>query len=249
MKMSVITVCYNAGNTIERTIQSVIYQNHPDIEYIIVDGGSTDSTLQVINGYRSFIHAFISEQDNGTYDAMNKGLSLATGDVVGFLNADDFYASLAVLSDVAARMQGAALDILTGNVSYFRAGQMDRVVRIYDSGQFEPKKLANGLFPAHPALFIRREILQNVGGFKAGYRIAGDFELVARILTTQKPKLAHFPEVLVKMQTGGLSTASWRSRWHINREILRACQENGIKTNLWRLLLRYPRKLTELRWG
>jgi hypothetical protein len=140
------------------------------------------------------------------------------------------------------------LDILTGNVAFFRSGMEDRIARVYNSGRFEIKKLASGLMPAHPALFIRRDALLRAGGFKTDYRIAGDFELIARILTQQKMKMGHLPKIFVKMQLGGISTSGWRARLLMNREILRACEENGIRTNLYKIWLRYPQKLLELNW-
>lgn len=248
LKITVVTVCFNAVKTLGRSISSVGKQTHPNIEHILVDGGSQDGTMDLVAQSGAHLAHVISEPDKGIYDAMNKGLALATGDVVAFLNADDFYASPEILSEVAECMQSERLDILRGNVAFFRLGKEERIVRVYDSGHFDPKKLANGWMPAHPALFVRRELLDGVGGFKTDYKIAGDFELIARICANANPKFGHLAKVLVKMQTGGISTSGWRARWLINKEILRACRENGIKTNMFKILLRYPRKLTELCW-
>ena len=248
MKISIITVSYNAEKTLGRTLVSVAQQTYPNVEHILIDGGSIDASMDIAAKSGKHLAKSLSGPDKGIYDAMNKGLELATGDVVAFLNADDFYASEDILSQVAGAMVTSQLDILTGNVAFFRPESEDRIVRVYNSGRFEIQKLATGLMPAHPALFIRREALVRAGGFKIDYKIAGDFELIARILTQQKVKMGHLPKIFVKMQLGGISTSGWGARFLTNREILRACAENGIKTNLLKIWLRYPRKLLELNW-
>lgn len=248
MKISIITVSYNSEKTLGRTLDSVARQRYQNVEHILIDGGSTDASMSVAAKSGRHLIKSLSEQDEGVYDAMNKGLSLASGDVVAFLNADDFYSSDEVLSQVAGLMVTKQLDILSGNVAFFRAGAEDKTIRVYDSGRFEVEKLAIGLMPAHPATFIRRSILLKAGGFKINYKIAGDFELIARILTHQQIKMDHLSKVLVKMQLGGISTSGWGARLLINREILRACSENGIRSNLLKIWLRYPRKLLEFNW-
>jgi glycosyltransferase involved in cell wall biosynthesis len=248
MKISIITVSYNAAKTLGRTLASVAQQTYPNVEHILIDGGSTDASMEIAANSGRHLARSLSGPDKGIYDAMNKGLDLATGDVVAFLNADDFYASEDILSQVADAMVAKQLDILTGNVAFFRAGLEDKIVRIYNSGRFQVQKLSTGLMPAHPALFVRRDALVRAGGFKTDYKIAGDFELIARILTQQKTKMGHLPEIFVKMQLGGISTSGWSARLLTNREILRACAENGIKTNTLKIWLRYPRKLLELNW-
>lgn len=245
MKISIVTVSYNAEETLARTLESVASQTYPNVEHILVDGGSTDTSMLIAEKVGKHLTVSLSEPDRGIYDAMNKGLALATGDVITFLNADDYYDSDDIVMEVAERIIAQQLDFLTGNVAYFKSGSRGRVIRVYDSGRFRIQKLAFGLMPAHPALFIRRDIVVKVGGFNAEYLIAGDFELVARILTQQKIRLGHFPKVLVKMQLGGISTSGWSARMLMNREILRACADNGIKTNLLKIWLRYPQKLFE----
>jgi glycosyltransferase involved in cell wall biosynthesis len=248
MKITVITVNYNADKTLGRTLESVAKQIYPNVEHILIDGGSTDNSMTIAKTFGAHLSKSLSESDKGIYDAMNKGLALATGDVVAFLNADDFYASNDILSHVAQLMVSNELDILTGNVAFFRSGSENKTLRIYNSGRFEIKKLALGLMPAHPALFIRRDILVKAGGFKADYKIAGDFELIARILTRQNIKMEHLSRILVMMQLGGISTSGWRAKLLMNREILRACSENKISTNLLKIWFRYPAKLLELKW-
>ena len=245
MKFSIITVCYNSAQTIEDTLRSVAAQAWPDIEHIIVDGASKDGTLGIIECYRQSISRVISEPDHGIYDAMNKGVHAATGDVIGFLNADDFYAHADVLGDVAKLMNREHLDALFGNVEFFRPEKPTLAVRRYSSARFRPERIAWGLMPAHPALFLRREVFQRVGPFRTDYRIAGDFEFIARAFGKNTLRYRHLPEVLVRMRTGGISTGGWRNTLLLNREVLRACRENGIQTNMLKILSKYPAKLLE----
>ena len=241
-----MTVCFNSAKTLEKTLQSVSNQDWPHIEHIVIDGGSKDGTNKIIQNFRSNLAYVLSEPDKGIYDAMNKGIRHATGDVICFLNSDDQYADNNVLTRVAKQMQQGNLNVLFGDVTFFNKENPERVVRHYRSGHFHPKRLAWGWMPPHPSLFMRRELYLRLGGFKSDYRIAGDFELIARAFTTSQLHYAHMPEILVKMQMGGASTASgFRGRILHNKELLRACSENGISTNLFKILLRYPFKLLE----
>lgn len=245
MKFSIITVCYNSAQTIEDTLRSVAAQTWPEIEHILVDGGSRDGTLAIIERYRQSLSKVISEPDHGIYDAMNKGMHAATGDVIGFLNADDVYARANVLGDVAKLMGQEHLDALFGDVEFFRPQKPTLAVRRYSSAHFRPERIAWGWMPAHPALFLRREVFQKVGLFRTDYRIAGDFEFIARAFWRLPLSYRHLPEVLVRMRTGGISTGGWRNTLLLNREVLRACRENGIQTNLLKILSKYPAKLLE----
>ena len=243
MKISVITVCHNAGPTIARTLKSVREQTYKNIEHIIVDGGSTDNTLDVISEHGLHVTKVISGRDNGIYEAMNKGIQLATGDVVGFINADDFYDNNAVLARVADLMLVDNLDVLYGNVEFFRPNNLNVVVRTFDSAHFMPHRLGCGWMPAHPALFVRRKLFELHGGFSVEYQIAGDFEFIARIFKNADLNYRHLPLSLVRMQTGGVSTRGWRSALLINQEMMRACRANGISTSWIKLLSRYPLKI------
>jgi len=245
MKISIITVCYNSVLTIGKTLDSVAAQMHPDTEHIVVDGASTDGTLDVVKQRGKHVTRLISEPDHGIYDAMNKGLRLATGDVIGFLNADDVYADTDVLARVSATMEADRLDALFGDAEFFRPDRPDRPLRRYRSEHFRPERIAWGWMPAHPALFLRRQVYERFGLFRTDYRIAGDFELVARIFQGGTLKYRHVPEVLVRMRTGGVSTGGWRNTLLLNREVLRACRENGIPTSLPKILSKYPAKLLE----
>jgi glycosyltransferase involved in cell wall biosynthesis len=193
----------------------------------------------------------LSEPDDGIYDAMNKGLARATGDVVCFLNADDQYASNGVLSLVASQMYADQLDALMGDVAFFHASNPNRQVRRYRSDRFTPERLAWGWMPAHPGLFLNRSVIERVGLFNITYKIAGDYEFVIRAFYGHALRYAHVPKVLVRMQTGGVSTDGWRAKVRLNKEVLRACRENGLKTNMLKILSKYPAKLLELlpSWG
>lgn len=245
MKISVITVCYNSAKTIGHTLQSVREQTHGDIEHIIVDGGSKDNTLELVKAEGPHVAKLVSGKDNGIYDAMNKGIQLATGDVVAFLNADDFYKDDGVLARVARVMQAEQLDALYGDVEFFRLGQRDTVARRYNSGRFTAGRLGWGWMPAHPALFVRRALFERYGKFRTDYRIAGDFEFIARVFKHPELRHRHLPTSLVCMQMGGISTSGWRATLQLNREMMRACRANAIPTNWLKMLVRYPLKALE----
>ena len=243
--ISVITVVNNSAATIADTLLSVASQVYPHVEHIIIDGASTDGTLNVIEHHRDKLAKVISEPDRGIYDAMNKGLALASGEVVGFLNADDVYADTDVLSRVVDIMERESLDALFGDVEFFRPKDPTRTVRRYRSARFSPDQIALGWMPAHPALFLRRRVYERYGHFRTDYRIAGDFEYCARIFHSKTLVYRSLPETLVRMRTGGISTSGWRNTVLLNREVLRACRENGIDTNILKIFSKYPAKLME----
>jgi len=243
--ISVITVVNNSAATIADTLLSVASQVYPHVEHIIIDGASMDGTLNVIEQHRGKLAKVISEPDSGIYDAMNKGLALATGEVVGFLNADDVYADKDVLSRVVDIMERESLDALFGDVEFFRPEDPTRTVRRYRSARFSPDQIALGWMPAHPALFLRRRVYERYGLFRTDYRIAGDFEYCARIFHGGGLVYRSLPETLVRMRTGGISTGGWRNTILLNREVLRACRENGIDTHMLKILSKYPAKLLE----
>lgn len=244
--ISVITVCYNSVDTLGGALSSVTNQDWPKVEYIVIDGGSTDGSDKIIDHFKSKLAYVVSEPDKGIYDAMNKGLAYASGDIICFLNADDQYASNTVLSRVAVEMWGQELDALMGDVSFFHRKNPGLMVRRYRSDRFTPERLGWGWMPAHPALFLSRSIVQRVGCFKTDYRIAGDFEFIVRAFHGHTLRYHHLPEVLVHMQSGGASTGGWRSKILLNQEVLRACRENGLHTNMLKILSKYPAKLLEM---
>jgi len=245
MKITVVTVAYNAASTIADTIHSVAVQTHADLEHIVIDGASQDKTAEIAQQTSGRISLIVSKPDLGVYDAMNKGLALASGDVIGFLNADDLYASKDVLSRVVGIMERESLDALFGDVEFFRPKDPTRTVRRYRSARFSPDQIALGWMPAHPALFLRRRVYESYGLFRTDYRIAGDFEYCARIFHSNTLVYRSLPETLVRMRTGGISTSGWRNTLLLNREVLRACRENGIDTNILKIFSKYPAKLLE----
>lgn len=243
--ISIITVCYNSAATIADTLASVAAQSWPRIEHIVIDGGSLDGTLDVIAKHRGQLTQLLSEPDGGIYDAMNKGLALARGDIVGFLNADDVYADDEVLALVATKLQCEALDAVYGDVEFFAGDDPRTVVRRYSSARFSPNRIAWGWMPAHPTLYLRRCVYQKFGLFRTDYRIAGDYEYVVRIFKDASLRSAYLPRVLVRMRIGGVSTNGLHNTIALNREVLRACRENGISTNLLMILSKYPAKFMD----
>ncbi len=244
-KFSVITVCYNSAKTLERTLLSVDAQDHACVEHIVIDGGSTDDTCDLVYRTGHRVAYFVSEPDRGIYDAMNKGLARATGDFVAFLNADDWYAHPGVLSRVASLLTKKPVDMVFGDVCFFAADKSQTLLRRYRSDRFSPSRLGWGWMPAHPGLFARRSLFERTGAFSTDYKIAGDYEWIARTFRSTKVDYAHMGEVLVHMQAGGVSNRGLRSTILLNREVLRACRDNGIRTNWLMLLSKYPLKLME----
>jgi len=221
-------------------------QDWPHVEHIVIDGASKDETAEIIDRFRAKLAHIVSEPDKGIYDAMNKGLDRVSGNIVCFLNANDYYASNSVLSRVAMLMHEHQLDALMGDVGFFHESYPQRIVRRYRSNNFTPNRLAWGWMPAHPALFLNRAVVQRVGRFKTNYRIAGDFEFIVRAFNGHELRYRHLPEVLVNMQAGGASTAGFNAKLLLNREVLRACRENGVETNIMKILSKYPAKILEI---
>ena len=246
LKISIITVCYNSSATIADTIRSVAQQTYKNIEHIIVDGQSNDSTILVVEANLHDRLKFISEPDEGIYDAMNKGLALSDGEVICFLNSDDIYADNEILSKVVKEMMKYSLDAYYGDIVYFKPNAPSRTFRRYRSHRFKPDRIPYGWMPAHPALFMRRWIYERLGGFRTHFKIAGDFDFVARAFTSYNIKYQYSPKIIARMQTGGISNAGLRSKFLLNREVLQSCRENGIKTNMFKLMLKYPQKFLDM---
>lgn len=244
MKISIITVSYNSEKTIETTLASVAAQNFPCHQYIIIDGASTDSTIDIVHSYPDLVTECISEPDQGIYDAMNKGVFLATGDIVGILNSDDFYLNDHVLDDVATFFStDSELDVLLGDVDFVNDDDLLRPVRRYSTGNFRPWMFRFGLMPPHPAVFIRKSAYERVGLYKQGYKIAADFDFLIRLLLIDGAKYKITHKTLVRMRTGGTSTSGLKSVITITQEMKRSLRENNTYTNLLMLLCRLPYKL------
>jgi glycosyltransferase involved in cell wall biosynthesis len=245
MKISVVTVSYNAAATIAATIASVRAQAHLDIEHVIIDGASTDGTRAIVEGMADDRTLFVSEPDRGLYDAMNKGIARATGDVIGILNADDFFAddqALARIAEVFAA--GRELDAVLGDIAF--VDNDGRVLRRYDSGRFRPSLTRWGWMPAHPGMYLTRAAYNRVGVYRTDLKIAADFDFVVRAFTLAGLQYIHLPHTLVHMRPGGASTDGWRAKMTINREVVRACRDNGVYTNLAMVMSKYPLKLLEM---
>lgn len=232
MKISVITVAFNAAHTIGDTLASIAGQTHTDIEHIVVDGASTDGTLDVIDRYRDKLAKVVSDPDNGIYDAMNKGIALAGGDVIGFLNADDFYASKYVLSAVAEALADPDVDACYGDLCYVRQSDTSAVVRYWKSADFRPGLFSGGWCPPHPTFFASREIYEQFGGFDLSYKIAADFELMLRFLEVHRVRIKYIPKVLVKMRMGGTTNRSLSNIVKQNNEILEALKAHGLRSSM-----------------
>lgn len=250
MKISLITITYNSAKTLEDTLTSVVKQTYSDVEYIIVDGASKDETISIIREYEPLFNGhikWISEPDNGLYDAMSKGIQMATGDVVGILNSDDFFTSRDVLQKVAeAFEQDCQLDAVYGDVHFVHPDNLDKCVRYYSSKVFKRDLMRLGFMPAHPSFYIRRECFKKYGLYKTDYKVAADFEFLLRVIYNAKIKTKYLPIDMVTMRTGGASTSGIESHKRIMKEHLRAFRENGIYTNVGLLSLRYFYKIGEM---
>lgn len=246
MKISIITVSFNSVDTIKDTIKSVLAQTYSDIEYIIVDGGSKDGTLDVIKRYADRIQRVISEPDQGIYDAMNKGIDLATGDVIGILNSDDFYENEGVISLVAETFRTSGAGVVFGDLVFVDRNNINCVRRYYSSKKFRPWKLRVGWMPPHPTTFIRASVYEKVGSYALNYKIAADYEMFVRMLLVHNISFQRIPRILVRMRLGGASTNGIKSSWLRNKEIVRACQANNNYTNIFFVLSKIPFKLLEL---
>lgn len=232
MKISVITVCYNSAKTIGHTLRSVREQTHGDIEHIIIDGGSYDNTLEIIMAEGQHVAKVVSERDSGIYDAMNKGIALASGELVGFINADDFYASPSVLTTVAEAFERSGAYCCYSDLCYVSRDDSARTVRYWRSADFVPGSFEKSWSPPHPTFFVRRSVYQRLGGFDLSFKIAADFELMVRYLEAARISSCYIPEVLVKMRLGGTTNRSVSNIFKQNAEIRRALSKNGLRSSL-----------------
>lgn len=244
MKISIITVCYNSEKTIERTVRSVISQDYDDFEYIIIDGASKDKTLEICNKYREKITHLLSEKDEGIYDAMNKGISLASGDVIAILNSDDYFINNQCLKKVKNSFS-EDVDIIFGNVLIF-SEKNKKIKRKYKSSIYKPYLSVFGIQPPHPASFIRKKTYDTFGTYDKNYRIAGDFDLLTRFTTKEKVKYKIIDEDFVMMSDGGISNANLKTRNKTTQEIKDSLRKNGLISNKLFINLRYLIKLTQL---
>lgn len=245
-KITVITVCYNSAATIADALQSVASQTWPHVEHIVIDGSSTDGTQAVIESHGAGLARLVSEPDGGIYDAMNKGLRLATGDLVGFLNADDVFASSETLALIArAAIEAPQADAIYGDLQYVDKDHPDRVFRHWRSEPFKTSYLRFGWMPPHPTLYVRRNVMEAVGSFDTSFRIAADYDFILRLFSRPGRIFVYLPRVLVLMRTGGASNRSLRALFRKSREDLRAMRRHNIG-GLPTLLCKNFRKVGQL---
>lgn len=250
MKISLITITYNSGNTLSTTLESVLSQTNKNVEYIIVDGASKDNTVALIKEYEPRFNErlkWISEPDKGLYDAMNKGIRMATGDVIGILNSDDFFTDHTILQQVADAFDAnKEIDAIYGDVHFVNPDNLEKCVRYYSSKVFKRSLMKIGLMPAHPSFYLKKECFEQFGLYKTDYKIAADFEFLLRVIYKGRILTKYMSIDMVTMRTGGASTSGFESRKRIMTEHLRAFRENGIYNNVFFLSLRYPYKIWEL---
>jgi len=243
LKISVITVSYNAAGTIRRCIGSVISQDYPCIEYIIIDGGSTDGTLDVIEAYKGNITTIVSEPDNGIYDAMNKGISLATGDIIGMLNADDFYAGENILSQIASVFTQTGTDALYGDLDYI--DHSGNIIRKWRSGQYKPGRFNYGWMPPHPTFYCKKKLYDVLNTYSLKYGTAADYELMLRFIHVNQSSIYYLQKVLIKMTAGGVSNNGLIGRFKSLYFDFKAMQNNKISLPVIALLLKPISKLRQ----
>ena len=244
--ITVITVVFNGASTVEGTIQSVINQAYNNIEYIIVDGGSNDGTVEILKRYEHAIDYWVSEKDGGIYDAMNKGIALASGAYIGMLNADDQFAGQEIMQEYAGGFCAMNVDAIFSGLNIVSQVDVNKILRKYRVKKLGAGLLRIGVMPAHPTFYCKRSCLESAGPYNTSYRIAADFEMLVRLCLKQKISWKFLDKVSVVMRSGGVSNSGYRARLKLNREIISACRENGLYTNALLLALKIPIRLYEL---
>jgi glycosyltransferase involved in cell wall biosynthesis len=247
MKVSIITVTLNSAKTIKDCIVSVNSQTFSNIEHIIVDGGSKDNTIDIIRSMPGRVVRLVSEPDKGMYDAMNKGINMATGDIIGILNSDDFFSSANVITKVAEVFEKNGIEAVYGDVHFVHPDNLNKCVRYYSSGIFKPSLFRFGFMLAHPSFYMKKDCYEKYGLYSVDYTIASDYDLLIRYLYSNKVKTKYIKMDFVTMRTGGISNRNFRSRITLNKEIVMACRKYGIYTNLFMVSLKYFYKIFELR--
>lgn len=248
--ISIITATFNSAKTLKDTIQSVLRQTNKDFEYLIVDGGSTDETIDIVKSYESEFSGrlkWVSEKDKGIYDAMNKGIKMASGDVVGILNSDDYFTSDDILQTVADAFKRQEIDAIYGDIHFIRDGNPQKCIRYYSSRMFRPFWLRFGFMPAHPSFYCKREVYERAGLYSLDYKIGADYEMMVRLFKRHKIKGLYVNKDFVTMRTGGASNTNVRSRLTLINEDVKACRDNGIYTNSLFVSLKFLYKIFEFR--
>jgi len=244
MKVSIITISYNSAKSIGDAINSVVSQTYPDIEYIIVDGKSTDNTIEVVKSFGDKISKFVSEPDKGIYDALNKGIKMATGDIVGFMHSDDLFANDKIIEHVVEKFKSNETDSLYGDLQYVFKDDTDKILRYWKSGEFSLKQLKLGWMPPHPTLYIKRWVYEKYGGFNIDMGISADYDSMLRFLGKYKISTQYLPEVMVKMRIGGASNRSLKNIIKKSSEDWDAIKRNEFG-NIFTLVFKNLRKVTQ----
>lgn len=239
MKVTIVTVVYNNERYIADAVESVLAQDYLDLEYIIVDGQSTDNTLKIIKSYGDKIAKVITESDKGLYDAMNKGIRAATGDIVGILNSDDIFNTNKVISTVVKTFQEENIDAVLGDIVFIKNKDHNHIIRKYTAKNWNTSLFSWGLMPPHPSFFVKKEFFEKFGYYKLHFKIASDFDLLTRFLLVNKINWKYLPFITTKMRMGGKSTDYFRTILTINKELVNSCKENGIHTNYFKIYMRY----------
>jgi glycosyltransferase involved in cell wall biosynthesis len=245
MKISIITATNNSALTIEDCITSVNNQSYQDIEHIIIDNASNDGTIDIIKSKPNRVKRIVSEPDNGIYNAMNKGIKLATGDIIGILNSDDFFPNKEIVEKIASAFHDISVNSIYGDVQFINSYDKNKIIRYYSSKNFTVQKFKFGFMPAHPSFYVKRDFFDLLGYYKEEYRIAADFELLVRFLYVNKLKSSYIEMPFVSMRPGGISNRSFKNVLILNNEIIRACKENGIESNLFYIYSKYFNKIRE----
>lgn len=248
--ISIITATFNSAKTLKDTIQSVLRQTNKDFEYLIIDGGSTDETIDIVKSYESEFSGrlkWVSEKDHGIYDAMNKGIKMASGDVVGILNSDDYFTSDDILQTVDNAFKSHEIDAIYGDIHFIRDGAPDKCVRYYSSRMFSPFWLRFGFMPAHPSFYCKREVFEKAGLYSLDYKIGADYEMMVRLFKKYRIKSLYINKDFVTMRTGGASNNNVRSRITLINEDVKACKENWVYTNSLFVMLKFMYKIFEFR--
>lgn len=250
MKISLITATFNSAQTISDCMESVLRQNYDNYEYLIIDGGSKDNTIEIIQQYEKKFAGklkWISERDNGIYDAMNKGIKMSTGDVVGILNSDDFFTSNDIFRTIDQEFAKHPVDSIYGDIHFVKADNLNKCIRYYSSKMFSPFWLRFGFMPAHPSFYCKRDIFERYGLYRLDFKIGADYEMMVRLFKKNKISSRYIPKDFVTMRTGGASTNGIKSRLILIKEDVKACRSNGIYTNRLFICLKFLYKIFEYR--
>ncbi len=247
MKVSIITVVYQNREFLSNAIDSVLGQVYDDIEYIVVDGGSKDGSVELIKSYGDKISKFISESDDGMYDALNKGISMATGDIIALLNSDDFYVNRFVISQAVEAFKKYNCDAIYGNLYYVNNSQVEKIIRTWDAGIYNSSNFYKGWMPPHPTFYVKREVYEKYGSFNTKLKYAADYELMLRFILKHKISLHYIPKFFIKMRVGGKSNRTLLNRILANVEDRKAWQINEIKPRFYTLLFKPLSKILQYR--